>query len=97
MIFEHEFLELHELLFSLLTFVLCQQETDDVPENLQNCFPCFVHNFVCFKGEKIGLIIKYNVVLGERRAEVAVASLLLRQRYEKIGRYANISGFSLAS
>ena len=30
-------------------------------------------------------------MLGERRAEVAVASLLLRQRYEKIGRYASFS------
>ena len=37
----------------------------------------------------MGLIIKYIVVLGERRAEVAVASLLLRQRYEKIVRKAN--------
>ena len=54
MIFEHEFLELHELLFSLLTFVLCQQETDDVPENLQNCFPCFVHNRCVLKVNKWG-------------------------------------------
>ena len=53
MIFEHEFLELHELLFSLLTFVLCQQETDDVPENLQNCFPCFVHNRCVLKVNKV--------------------------------------------